>query len=560
MQKIKWIPILLSVALAALINFAILTPINAQPSEVWIDDDWVGCNPGDPVAGHICGNDAFAKIQDGIDTVASPGTVNVAAGTYLENINFLGKAIMVKSERGPKNTIINAGGNGSAVIFESGEQLDSILDGFTITNAGDLNSCWAIICSESSATIINNIIKDNQGWGIYLYKSNSIIRNNYIYGTPDLYRPFDAIHCEEGSPIIEKNTIFATGPNGNIDAIYVSDLEWNLPQSFRIRSNIILGRIWAHTSSPKANFENEISSNIIVIENGFSEAINVGSESPATLLIANNTIVKGGGINLQRGGTNTRIINNIIVESNRGIASWSGYFEILNNNLWGNVQNYYGLPDQTGISGNISADPIFVDSHNGDYHLQASSPCIDSGTNQVVGSKYTDFEGGPRILDGDNDATAIVDMGADEAFISSTEDNVGVGIVSGGTMTGLTAVDPDTIEDTPDKPDDLPYGLIEMVIEDVTGEMAVVKVYLPEAAPPNYRWYKHMSTGEWIDFSRDFISGGTGDGAEFNAARTEVTLHITDNGQYDDDPTNMIIKDPSGLAMTHVGGEGGGGG
>jgi len=56
-------------------------------------------------------------------------------------------------------------------------------------------------------------------------------------------------------------------------------------------------------------------------------------------------------------------------------------------------------------------------------------------------------------------------------------------------------------------------------------------------------------SGEWIDFDRNVISNGDGDGAVFNIDRTEVTVYITDNGQYDDDPTDMIISDPSGLGF-----------
>ena len=44
-------------------------------------------------------------------------------------------------------------------------------------------------------------------------------------------------------------------------------------------------------------------------------------------------------------------------------------------------------------------------------------------------------------------------------------------------------------------------------------------------------------------------SGGAGDGAVFNAERTVVTLHITDNGQYDDDQSDTVIRDPSGLGF-----------
>ena len=57
--------------------------------------------------------------------------------------------------------------------------------------------------------------------------------------------------------------------------------------------------------------------------------------------------------------------------------------------------------------GNIVADPLFVDGVHGDYHLQANSPCINAGSNDLVVGE-TDFYGDARIVDG------RVDMGASE--------------------------------------------------------------------------------------------------------------------------------------------------
>ncbi len=133
----------------------------------------------------------------------------------------------------------------------------------------------------------------------------------------------------------------------------------------------------------------------------------------------------------------------------------------------------------------------------------------------------------------------------------------------------VSAVDPDSIPDSEDKPKNLIYGLIDMEIEvKNAGDTAVVTVHLPGPAPDGYKWYKYNSTTGWIDFSRDVIPGD--DGAEFNDDRTEVTLYITDNGPYDDDPADGIIKDPSGLGTAAstpeptptppAGGGGGGGG
>lgn len=118
-----------SAAKTATTTFTAITP-----TEVWVDDDWAGANPGDPVDGHVFGTDAFAIIQDGIDVVASPGTVHVAAGTYIENVTIEGKSITLRSESGPGSTVIDGGGQGSVVTVDEGA--DVTIDGFTLRNAG----------------------------------------------------------------------------------------------------------------------------------------------------------------------------------------------------------------------------------------------------------------------------------------------------------------------------------------------------------------------------------------------------------------------------------------
>jgi hypothetical protein len=82
----------------------------------------------------------------------------------------------------------------------------------------------------------------------------------------------------------------------------------------------------------------------------------------------------------------------------------------------------------------IDADPLLVDPGNGDYRLQAGSPCIDAGHNWAVPRDSTDLDadgdtteltpldlnGGPRFadrvatVDTGCGATALVDMGAYE--------------------------------------------------------------------------------------------------------------------------------------------------
>ena len=72
--------------------------------------------------------------------------------------------------------------------------------------------------------------------------------------------------------------------------------------------------------------------------------------------------------------------------------------------------------------GNINVDPLFVDPTKNDFHLQATSPCIDSGDNTASALPFSDSDGDARIIDGDNDGTATVDIGADEYILLVTAD------------------------------------------------------------------------------------------------------------------------------------------
>ena len=78
--------------------------------------------------------DDYLTIQEAINASAHGDTIIVSPGTYVENIDFLGKAIVLKSESGPEVTIIDGNSNGTVVMFQTMEGPGSVLEGFNITN------------------------------------------------------------------------------------------------------------------------------------------------------------------------------------------------------------------------------------------------------------------------------------------------------------------------------------------------------------------------------------------------------------------------------------------
>jgi serine protease len=77
--------------------------------------------------------------------------------------------------------------------------------------------------------------------------------------------------------------------------------------------------------------------------------------------------------------------NNLLVGNTVGLAVEFSVAAAYNptweyNLVFGNTSNYEGIPDQTGLQHNISADPLFVDPAHGVYALQTTSPAIDRGT------------------------------------------------------------------------------------------------------------------------------------------------------------------------------------
>jgi hypothetical protein len=199
--------------------------------------------------------------------------------------------------------------------------------------------------------------------------------------------------------------------------------------------------------------------------------------------------------------------------------------------------------------------------------VQKSGPVVgladDFTTTPTFTAPFVDPAGGPVILtfeltvsDGSAESFATCSVFVFPAnvmpVISVTGMPIGLEPNPGGEILSLTAVNPPA--PAPGTALSLVYGLFDFeVAVSNPGDTATVVVHLPGPAPAGSRWFKYRAGAGYYDFSREAISNGLGEGAEFSADRTKVILYIQDNGPHDGDNTDLVVRDPSGLGIMPTG-------
>jgi len=314
--------------------------------------------------------DNFPSIQDAIDVSSNGDTIIVRSGTFVENIDFLGKAIYLMSDCGPEVTIIDGGQLESVVKFQNQEENDSVLDGFSITN-GSAYEGGGIYCFGSSPTITNTIVSGNTadcphtsggcGGGLCCYSASPLIVNNIIANNK-AYKDGGGIWCFKfSSPSIVNNTITdnVAGENyGCGGGIFCNDHSNSLMLNNVITNNLALGGSggigcgWYSSATIRNNL---ISKNVCI--DGCGGGIVCGSFSET--LVENNIIVgnsatgdwmKGGGLVFN--DSKQEIVNNIIANNS---ANWRGGGMYCTRNLYSNpstlVKNNTVVNNLAGDSG-----------------------------------------------------------------------------------------------------------------------------------------------------------------------------------------------------------------
>jgi len=350
------------------------------------------CDDSDPDVAETCPehNTIYIhpgqSIQTAINSAKDGDVIIIYSGTYKENIDFMDKAITVRSTN-PNDpsvvasTIIDGSKKGTVISFYNDEKSDSILSGITVRNGNGIFG-GGIYCT-TSPTIINCVINENSanyGGGICCFYSSATIKNCTIsrnsakYGGAGIYgvmSPAAITNCT-----ISKNTTARWG--GGINFFLGSSTITNC--IINKNSGSLGGGIYCGYSSPRIT-------NTIIYENSTSSG--------------------GGGIYCTA-SSNPNITNCVISGNSArfyggGIYSENGPFVITNCLFWENspgdlfnkIKGTYTNINKD-FNDNIKADPLFVNPVDGNFHIKPSSPCIDAGTG--TGAPEKDKDGNQRPI------------------------------------------------------------------------------------------------------------------------------------------------------------------
>ncbi len=172
----------------------------------------------------------------------------------------------------------------------------------------------------------------------------------------------------------------------------------------------------AHTRTSRARFRNDTFTDHTIQSYGAGLYIGPTDNATDIVTLVNNLIVfnttdmylgDGGGIYVHRDGDPSVTYNDLYGNSPENVGGFANDSTYINKD------------------GNISVDPLFVNRAAVDrnLHLQSTSPVIDVGDNAQAGGAY-DLDGNDRVVDGDNDTIAVVDMGAYEYSADTDGDGV----------------------------------------------------------------------------------------------------------------------------------------
>lgn len=444
-------------------------------------------------------NDATVLISA---TIIQDNEADNGGGVWVEGENA---DVWIQNSTLRNNHVEHNGGGLHNNNFGKLTLFNSVVEGNTAPDGG--GGIWAADITISGSQVLSNTSAFGgagiSGHHAYIYKSqvshNVASAGDHIYGG-GINISLGSLHLEESD--VTNNRAVSTGTLGisGGSAIVVNEADTTILNSF-ISDNKDGGNTIAVFSSPFTF------TNVMLVNN---DGDGIASDDVAiTGTLTNVTIAGNGaqGISMNEDPatdvtvTNSILWNNGDIDNNCG-TSCSITYSII------------GTGDTSG-EGNLSTDPQFVDPASGDYHLQAWSLAIDSGTD--VGAPDVDFEGDSRPQ---NDG---YDMGADE-FVGTPIKSSGYRYVA---TTGSDTSNP-CVE--PDQPCQTVAHALDVAQEDESVLIAAgtYTENLEVIKPLTIRGGYTISGTEWLTGTGETVIDGNDAGRVFFIHGNDSTLeHLT---------------------------------
>jgi predicted outer membrane repeat protein len=467
---------------------------------------------------------AFPTIQSAINAAAPGDIVVVANGTYHERIDFLGKNITVRSATpaDPSLTTIDADLLGTAVTM-NGVGASAKLSGFTIlegdatTGGGaDINgnptikNCRFELCDATSGA--GAFVSGDAIFQECEFVSNSATGGGAIEASGNITIEnchFELNHATVGGALSLLGDATVTNCTFlDNDATNASSVMVNGGLAAFDRCTFDDGDstcIYVYTALALSNS---------VILNTTTAISTNSTLNPVSVVIGNSTIANEGtnGISLGDYGHNTSLVvrNSIIGTSTNSIVSVGTGSSTETISV-----EYSDVEGGWAGTGNINAEPDFVDLAAGDVRLRRGSPCVDAGNNAAVPAFLTldrnsdaRFINDPGAVDTGAGASPIVDMGAYERPNLTRYVNVAATGLNDGSSWA------DAYVDLRDALSDAWLGGVDYI-------MVAKGVYQPDAGTGARNMTFQLADGTWV---RGGFSGTETELSESDSALNVTTL------------------------------------
>ncbi len=370
------------------------TLILSDGGDVTLERNTIASNTSPSSGG---GGGAYIQSKAGrVTLIENVLSDNTAAGT-----GGLGGAVRITTTgivEIKTNTIIDnvATGSSSGIIQIIGA---ASITGGSVTVSGNNfigNSCGTPtrgiieITAREVAVDSNHITNNMRGYGVYLPSGGSIptgygtiwkIFNNFIAdnalgGGVSLkgYNNFDSVLLINN--VISANNYTGSDRGGGIDYIYAR------------------GRITLTNNTISHNTTAGSGGGIRMMANLDDSVLELHSN----IMYNNSATLGGNDLYIDNDNNNNLIYAPVTLLNNNFNQTASGFFI--------KDPTYYTRIDPSNLN---AVNPLFVDSGEGDFHLQSGSLCINTGNNLAPAIPLLDIDGDPRIMGGG------IDMGAYEA-------------------------------------------------------------------------------------------------------------------------------------------------